>query len=177
MKTKQFLTLLAFFGISASVLFTACKKDKDDNPSENILKKSYFTADNATYQDAAFPDMSSSGDAPSIANLHGNPSILEGGSNPITIETSGNIKEILVGVKNVAGYYAVPATALKSTNEAAHLVVLFFSQKLEEETFTIVIALRDNNGLVSRHETINVTKITAGTGKLQKLHSALFLGR
>lgn len=167
MKTRQLFILLAFFGILTSTAFTACKKDKDsDKPAENILAKSYFTADKGTYQGDAFPAASTSGNAPSITSLYGNHSILEGGSNPITIETSSNIKEILVGVQDVGGYYAVPATSMKST-DITNLVVLFFSQDLVKESFIIVIALRDNNGQVSAHETITVTKITAGTGTLQ----------
>lgn len=169
MKTKRIMILLAFLGISATVVFTACKKDKDDdseNPSENILAKSYFTVSEGTYQNAAFPAESPSGNAPSIDNVNGNSYILDGGSNPVSIETSDDIKEILVGVKDVGGFYTVPASTMKSTNKT-HLMVLFFSQNLAKESFIIVIALRDKNGLVSEHETITVTKITAGTGTLQ----------
>ena len=169
MKTKRIMFLLIFLGISATLVFTACKKDKDEeseNPSENILEKSYFTVSNGTYQGANFPAESTSGNVPSIDNLNGNPYILDGGSNPVSIETSSDIKEVLVGVKDVGGYYTVPVSTLKSTNET-HLMVLFFSQNLAKESFIIVIALRDNNGLVSAHETITVTKVTAGTGTLQ----------
>lgn len=167
MKTKQLFILLAFIGIAATVAFTGCKKDKDsDKPAENILEKSYFTVDKGTYKSDAFPTASNSANAPSISNLYGNASILEGGSNPISIETSSSIKEVLVGVKDVGGYYAVPANPMKST-DVTNLLILFFSQELEKDSFTIVIALRDNNGQVSTHETITVTKITAGTGILQ----------
>ncbi len=169
MKTKRILTFLTFIGISATLVFTACKKDKDDdkeNSSENVLAKSYFTVAEGTYQNAAFPAGSTSDDAPSINSLNGNPYILDGGSNHISIETSDNIKEVLIGVKDVGGFYTVPAAPTKSTDRT-HLLVLFFSQNLAKESFVIVIALRDQNGLVSAHETITVTKITAGTGTLQ----------
>lgn len=167
MKTKQLFILLAFIGISATLAFTGCKKDKDsDKPAENILEKSYFTVDKGTYLSDAFPTASTSANAPSITNLYGNASILQGGSNPISVETSSNIKEVLVGVKDVAGYYAVPASPMKST-DVTNLLILFFSQELEKDSFIIVIALRDNNGQVSAHETITVSKITAGTGTLQ----------
>lgn len=169
MKIKRLLIVLAFLGISGTLVLTACKKDKDDdsdNTSENLLAKSYFTITNATYVGTAFPAGSGSGSAPTITSVYGNTSILEGGSNPISIETSNTIKELLIGVEGVQGFYTVPANALKST-EIIHLVVLLFSQELEKETFIIVVALRDNSGLVSLHETITVTRITAGTGTLQ----------
>jgi hypothetical protein len=169
MKRNRLFILLAFFSLSVAVVLTACKKDKDDdsnNQTENLIAKSYFTIENSGYQNAAFPAESTSGNAPVIDAINGNTSILEGGSNPISINTTSTIKEVLIGVQGIQGYYTVPANLLKSTNDY-QLVVLLFSQTLEKESFVIVFALRDNAGLVSAWETITVTRITAGTGTLQ----------
>lgn len=164
MKVKKLLVMLMLFSISATVVFTACKKDKDES-SENTLEKSYFTIANSTFQGANFPD-ASSGNAPVINSIYGNSSVLEGGSNPISIETSSNIKEILVGVKGIKGYYSSPILSSKST-EATRLIILLFSQELASDSFEIVFALRNSDGLVSAPKIIKVTRIAAGTGKLQ----------
>lgn len=161
---KRTITLLAFFGILSLLIFNACKKDKDDS-DENILEKSYFTT-NGTFKNAIFPEASTNTGAPSITDLNGNSFILNGGSNNISVETDNNIKEILVGVEGVKGYYSVTASNLKS-NEKTHLILLLFSQNLAKDSFVIVIAVRNDAGLLSEHETITVTKVNAGTGTLQ----------
>lgn len=158
MKTKNYVTLMSIFSITL-ILATGCKKD--DTP--NKLEASYFTVENGTFKDANIPDPSSSQSAPVISSVYGNHSILEGGSNPISIKTSSSVKEVLVGVEDIQGYYIIPAT----TTQGSILLIFLFSQSLENDSFVIVLALRDAQGLVSDHVTIQVTKIEAGTGKLQ----------
>lgn len=167
MKNNRLIILLAFLGISASVVFTACKKDKDDDDdqTENLIAKSYFTIENSTFQGAAFPAAATSGNMPVIDGIYGNTSILEGGSNPITIQSASAAKEALIGVQGLEGYYICPVSSL--TTGDVQLVVLLFSQTLEKDTFVILIALRGDEGLVSAHETITVTRIAGGTGDLQ----------
>jgi hypothetical protein len=169
MKNNRLFILLAFLGISVAVVFTACKKDKDDddsdNQTENLIAKSYFTVANSTFQGSVFPAAATSGSMPVIEGVYGNTSILEGGSNPVSIQSATAVKEALIGVQGLQGYYVCPATNM--TTGDVHLVVLLFSQTLEKETFIIVIALRDNQGLVSAHETITVTRVEGGTGDLQ----------
>ncbi len=168
MTHNRLFMMLTFLGISVAVVFTACKKDKDDDSddqTENLIAKSYFTIENSTFQGAAFPAAATSGSMPVIDALFGNTSILEGGSNPITIQSTSAAKEALIGVQGLGGYYVCPASSM--TVGDIQLVVLLFSQTLEKETFIIVIALRDNQGLVSAHETITVTRIEGGTGDLQ----------
>jgi DNA/RNA endonuclease YhcR with UshA esterase domain len=127
------------------------------------LKASYFTVENGIFNSGNIPDPSQSQSAPVISSVYGNRSILEGGSNPISIQTSSSVKEVIIGVQDIQGYYVMPAT----TTQGSILIVLLFSQSLEKDSFVIVLALRDANGLVSDHVIIEVTKIEAGTGKLQ----------
>ncbi len=166
MRTNKFLSLLALVGFSLVLVFSACKKDDDDKTSENLLEKSYFTVENGVYKDAGFPAKSDSQSAPEIDAVYGNASVLEGGSNPISIQTSSSVKEIIIGVEGVKGYYSLPASNLKSADEV-YLVILLLSQDFEKDSFVILLAIQNDQNLVSTHETITVTRIEAGTGKLQ----------
>jgi hypothetical protein len=163
MNTKKTVILMSLFCITIILAITGCKKDDD----KNKLEESYFSVENGTFANADIPEPSGSQSAPVISSVYGNPSILEGGSNPISLQTSSSFKEVIVGVQGVKGYYAIPeAGSGKSLNETI-LLILLFSQTLENDSFVIVIALRDAQGLVSAHSTIQVTKIEAGTGRLQ----------
>lgn len=165
MRTNKFLSLLALVVLSVVLVFSACKKD-DDKPSENLLEKSYFTVENGVYKDAGFPAQSGSQSAPEIESVYGNTSVLEGGSNPISIQTSSSLKEVMIGVAGVNGYYSIPANKLKSSDDV-YLVILLLSQTFEQDSFVILLAIQNDQNLVSAHETITVTRIEAGTGKLQ----------
>ena len=163
MNSKNSVTLLSLFFITLVLSLTGCKKNDD----KNKLEESYFSVENGTFTNADIPASSGSQSAPVIGSVYGNPSILEGGSNPISLQTSSTFKEIIVGVQDVKGYYTIPAGGSgKSVNETV-LLILLFSQTLENNSFIIVIALRDAQGLVSAYSTIQVTKIEAGTGRLQ----------
>jgi len=156
---KKMLMMIAVIGL---IVFIACKKDKK---TDYTVDKNYFTIENATYTNSAFPT-ASSGAVPTITSVSGNGSILAGGSNPISITTSSTIKEVLVGVKGKTGYYKLGAGYLKAATQT-YLLYLLFSQTFESNNFTILIAIVDNAGLISTFEPIEVSRIVAGTGKLQ----------
>ncbi|MBN2758305.1 MAG: hypothetical protein JXR51_14120, partial [Bacteroidales bacterium] len=145
--------------------FNSCNKDDDSSP-ENKLEDNYFTIEDADFVSKAFPDASTSTNAPVISSLYGNTSVLAGGSNPISIETASNISSILVGVDGEDGYFKLPASSLKSTQEL-YVFFLMMTQNLDDPNFTIIIAILGDDGLVSQHSTINVATVEAGTGKLQ----------
>jgi len=145
-----------------SFAFNACKKDKQ---TENQIGKNYFTIQNSTYVNSAFPSASPSG-APTINSVYGNGSVLEGGSNPISIITSSSVKQVLVGVQGKNGYYQINASDLKSTS-VTYMLYLLFSSDFIEDSFTILISIIDTNGNISQSETVEVSRVTAGTGKLQ----------
>ena len=154
---------MSLFCITIILAITGCKKDDD----KNKLEESYFSVENGTFTNADIPEPSGSVSAPVISSVYGNPSILEGGSNPISLLTSSSFKDIIIGVEGVKGYYTIPeAGSGKSLNETV-LLILLFSQTLENDSFVIIIALRDAQGLISAYSNIQVTKIEAGTGRLQ----------
>jgi hypothetical protein len=160
MRKMIIITTMAMVGLFAA--FISCKKDKAQ--AADLVQKNYFTIQNATFETGAFPS-ASSGNAPSISAVTGNGSILEGGSNPITISTSASLKAALIGVKGKTGYYQVNASDLKSN--LPYMVYLLFSTTFVEDNFTIYIAIIDINGLISTPQEIPVTRVKAGTGKLQ----------
>lgn len=156
---KRFVKLVTVLCLVVS--FYSCKKDNKD--SGNVISEKYFTIENATFVNNSFPEASSN--APVINSVLGNSTVLEGGSNPITINTNATIKEVLIGVDGKSGYYKLDASHLKSTGN--YLLYLLFSQNFEQDNFGILVAIIDNLGNISESQTINVSKITAGTGKLQ----------
>jgi hypothetical protein len=166
MRTNKILSLLALVVFSVMLVFSACKKDDDDKPSENLLENSYFTVENGVYKNGDFPAQSGSQSAPEIESVYGNTSVLEGGSNPISIQSSSSVKEVLIGVVGVKGYYTIPANSLKSADET-YLIILLLSQEFEKDSFVISLAIQNDQSLVSAHQTITVTRVEAGTGKLQ----------
>jgi hypothetical protein len=162
MKTMK-NTFMVLIILGFSVGFNSCKKDSKD--SGDVVSEKYFTIEDATFVKEDFPS-ASSGSVPVINAVSGNTNILEGGSNPISITTSSTIKDILIGVEGKSGYYKLDVNSLKSTLNT-YLIYLLFSQNFETEEFTIIISIVDSNGQVSEHHTIDVSRITAGTGKLQ----------
>ena len=160
MKTFK-LSLLLLLCVSFG--FNSCDKDEDETKP---LSETYFQIEDADFLNSEFPASSTSVDAPSISSIYGNSNILAGGSNPLTINTSSSISHVLVGVNEEKGYFKIPVSSNKSTN-SIYIVYLIFSQELEFDDFSIVVAVINDNGLVSSHEYINVSKIEAGTGKLQ----------
>ncbi len=157
MKSKvNFLFLL---GLGVMLFFTSCKKEEEKN---YILESDYFTAQNSEYVKADFPDASSG--APAIQEVAGNPSVIPGGTNPLAVSTEGEADYVLVGVEGVDGYLKVPA-ATRATDEFV-MIQLLISQNLSDEEFVIIIAV-ETDGHVSEHETIQVSRVEVGTGKLQ----------
>lgn len=162
MKKKQ-LTYLLLLCLSFTLSFYSCS---DDDSDDKTLQDNYFKIENANFINSAFPEASSSNDAPSISELYGNGSVLAGGSNPITLNTSSDISSVIVGIEGEKGYFEIPASSHKSTN-STYVIYLIMSQELEMSNFSIVVAVIGTNGLVSYHETIYVSLVEAGTGKLQ----------
>ncbi len=147
-----------------AAIFNSCKKDDPEPTIEYNLDTEYFTVKDAAYVQDEFPE-ASSGSAPSIETLNGNPSVIPGGSNPIAIQTDDDIAKILIGVSDVGGYFSLPASEAKTTGD--YLFYILMNQTLAVETFTIVIAIQTSAGAVSEHETIVVSLVQVGTGKLQ----------
>ncbi len=158
MKTFKFVSVLV---ILSFIGFTSCKKDKSSS-SGNAIEK-YFTVKDGTFENKDFPAASASG--PSI-NVQGNTSVLAGGTNPVSVTTDHPNSTVLVSVSGRKGYYKISPSSLKNSADV-YLLYLLINQSLTQETFTILIAVMDSEGLISEHQTIEVERIEAGTGKLQ----------
>lgn len=151
--------------LSLILLTTACKKDEEDTTNYN-LKSDYFNVDNATFVENEYPAASGGTSAPSIDNVNGNASIIPGGSNPIALNSSSEVSNILIGVSEAHGFFRLPAVPSKSTDDT-YVFFIHLNQNLVDDSFDIVIALEDANGNISQHEIISVSLIQVGTGKLQ----------
>ncbi len=160
MKTKLlFLAMVAFL-----MAFQACEKDDEDDNDESAetVQDSYFNIEGAQFQSGSMPAESG---GPEISSLYGNDNVLAGGGNPVSIETSGDASEVIIGVDGVEGYFTYPVSTMKSVEEIV-LIYLLFTQEIEG-TFTIVFALVDIDGNVGTYQNIEVQTVEAGTGQLQ----------
>lgn len=126
------------------------------------LQKHFFTVDGGELVKAKFPQSTSPTFA--IDNIDANAVVIPGGSNPLTVIPSESVQYVIIGVEGEKGYYKVPVTATKSTSEVR--IPLLFSQKIDAENFTILVALM-NNSDVSEPISIPVWVHQVGTGKLQ----------
>ncbi len=160
MKNLLKLTLVLFL---FTVVISSCKKDDPDPEVVYNLDTDYFGVENAPYIKAAFPEASSS--APTITTINGNPSVIPGGSNPIGLQADGSVSNVLIGVKEVGGYYKLPNTA-KGTEDIVYFFILM-NQNLTDTNFEIMIAIQDDNGNVSEVSIIPVSLVQVGTGRLQ----------
>lgn len=151
--------------LSLFLLITACKKDEKETIDYN-LKSDYFSIENATFVENEYPAASGGASAPSIEDIYGNASIIPGGSNPIALNSSSDVNNILIGVTEANGFFRLPAVPSKSTDET-YVFFIHINQNLEDDSFDIVIALEDASGNISQYETISVSLIQVGTGKLQ----------
>jgi len=158
---KTIIKLTALFFIFTLSL-NSCKKDEKEEV-KYTLDTDYFSVNNANYNKKEFPE--ASGNAPTIDVINGNTSVIPGGSNPIRVISSADISKILIGVKDINGYYSFTPTT-KNTQEAV-LFYISMNQNLEDEEFEIMIALEGTNGAVSEVSTIAVSLVQAGTGRLQ----------
>ena len=137
----------------------ACKKDKE----EEAIKQ-YLEIEGGILKSGGFPSASSSANV-AITDIVGNSSVIQGGSNPISVYTSDNVQKILVGVDGISGYYEY-SPSLKSAPDY-YLISLVLSTNIPNETFTIIIAVIGNDGLVSQVYELPVGVIDVGTGVLQ----------
>lgn len=156
------LKIIALLFLSMSIVFLSCDKE-EDTPT---IKDEYFKIEGATFVNSNLPSASTSVDAPVIDDLYGNVYALAGGSNPISITTSASVKNILIGIEDEKGYFKITPDSKKSVSES-YLIYLIMSQDFEVDNFTLVVAIVDDNGLVSSYEYIYISRVEAGTGKLQ----------
>lgn len=157
MKTFKGSFVLFIAGLFAFSLIS-CEKDKKSEGTD-----SYLQVTGANYIDKSMP--SASGNGPQINDILGNSSVIEGGSNPITIYSDDVVKKILVGVKGKNGYYEYAVT--NKSSASYYMISVVLSTEIPNGEFTIILAVIDNDGLVSDIFDLPVEVVEVGTGKLQ----------
>jgi hypothetical protein len=158
-KIFQFIGLVA---IAVFILFgvTTCKKDAD---SDKESTKNYLSVEGASYLSGPIPSASSGSSVPEVTNVTGNSSVIEGGSNPITVYASVPVTKIYIAVQNANGYYMYAV----SSSGTVYTLSLVLSTDIPTEDFVILIAIVNNLGQVSAIYEVPVSIIEVGTGQLQ----------
>lgn len=155
---KKMLLFCGGLLIAAALLFVSCKKDDEVNPTVN----KFFSVENATLIGKNMPEPTSTNEIE--VSMNGN--VIPGGSSIVSLYTENAVKKILVGMKDQAGYYEIQPTA-----RGEYSLVLLVNQdiKLEEgvTSFTIQVAVEDEEGAVSKIWESSVNLIVVGTGELQ----------
>lgn len=147
-------------------LMVACD-ESGDNPGENQSSalSNYFSIEGAELVSAKLPEASVSTTAPVIQSVSGNNSVINGGTNRISIESNSEYSKVIVGVKELTSGYYEFTPELKSTYVAAF--VLQMSTELPQESFILVFAIVNATGEVSQYREINVALVESQVGALQ----------
>ena len=138
--------------------FVSCKKDDEVTPTIN----KYFSVENATLVKQNLPEPTSDEE---IA-VEMNSAVIPGGSSYVTLQSEKVAKKIMVGMKDQNGYYElVPSTR----GSYAFLVLVNQDIALDEDatSFTIQVAIEDEDGAISKIWESTVNLIAVGTGALQ----------
>ena len=166
LNTGKYFFLFVFMG----AILVSCKKDDDGGGAVGRadFEHNYFNVPEANFQGRSLPAGNSQ--SLQIHSISGNSTVLAGGSNLIHLEGSENATEVVIGVKNVEGYYIKPITASREGQNRAILslvdIRLLVGQGVSG-SFTIAISVGDGQGNFSSYEYLDVSLMQAGTGLLQ----------
>jgi len=137
--------------------------------SQTEFAKNYFDiGGNADFSGKSLPGSNSQ--SLEVLNISGNSTVLAGGSNLIHLTGTENATQIIVGVKDQKGYFAIPMEAARGTANRGALSMtdlqLFIGQEATG-TFSIAFAVSDGQGNFSEYQYLVVELMQAGTGLLQ----------
>ena len=142
----------------STMLFVACGKDKVPTIGN------YFTVGNATLVSDDMPEASS----PNNIEVLMNENAIPGGSSYVSVVSEVPARKILVGMKDQVGYYEVP---LSNNRDNAYSFIMTIDQHIDlgegETSFSVLVAIVDENDEVSHIWESNVSLMTVGTGNLQ----------
>jgi hypothetical protein len=164
MKTK-WVTMLAFALIVLGV-FAGCKKKEPDDPivppvtnTDNVTK--YFSVTGGTNINSALPVVSGTiTNKPVVDSIIGNNSVIAGSGNNLRIyytDPQNDAAQVIVGVKNVAGYYTLPATGSSQNVD----VLVIINEAITTQNFTVMIAIKDAAGNISDYYEVSVHLVTS----------------
>lgn len=167
----RFKKILFFLFLPVFVI--SCSSDDDQasaefNEAMDFFRDNYFQVPEGDFEDDSFPIPNSTDLL--ITHIHGNATILPGGSNNISVTASGNPTKIAVGIEGMEGYFLLPFTEVSErttfSTTSISLVQLLLGQNLEDD-FTLIFAVMDDQANVSEYEYLQVTTLAVGIGSLQ----------
>lgn len=162
--------------IFAALMLFACSSDDDNISGEDgaleEFTEDYFTIMGSDFVNEDLP--SPNAENLNITGITGNSTVLAGGSNYVTVESSPATQQIIVGIEGQQGYYTIPVESTTPTgrnktpmdnNSNATSIQLFLGQDLEEDLdISFIAADGDRYGA---SEVLEVTYMSAGSGVLQ----------
>lgn len=172
MKTKTIQNNYQRILLIFLVLLTAfsCSKDDDSN-QENATSdfpQIYFDVPEADFRNEELP--TSNSELLTIEAVQGNSIILAGGSNSLAITATGEPTKLIVGVEGVKGFYHAPYGDLGGRGVSIEELVASINLLIGQDatsSFTIAIAVGDEQGNLSDYYYLPVNLMEAGTGLLQ----------
>ena len=155
---KKVLLFCGGLLVAATLLFVSCKKDKEVTPTVN----KYFSVENGTLISKNMPDPTSNEEIAVVMNEN----VINGGSSIVRVSSERVAKKILVGMKDQDGYYEVAPT---TRGECSFVMLVNPDIALEEgeDSFTVLVAIEDENGDISQIWESTVTLLVVGSGALQ----------
>jgi hypothetical protein len=163
MKTKWF-TMVAMAMLVLGV-FASCKKKEPDDPivppvtTDNVTK--YFSVTGGTNVNSTLPATSgTSTNKTVIDSIIGNNSVIAGGGNNLRVyytDPQNDALQVIVGVKNVPGYYTLPASPTSVSVDALVLI----NEAITTQNFTVMIAVKDAAGNISDYYEVSVHLVTS----------------
>ncbi|MBR4147057.1 MAG: hypothetical protein IKU00_04095 [Bacteroidales bacterium] len=155
---KKTLSLLGGLLVLTALIFVSCKKDDEVTPTIN----KYFSVENASLIKKAMPEATVDDEIEVVMNSK----VIPGGSSIVSLYTERIAKKILVGMKDQAGYYEILPSA---RGEYSFLMMINQDIDLGEDArgFTVLVAVEDENGDISKIWETSVELLVVGTGALQ----------
>lgn len=156
---KKTLMYVGGLLLAVALLFVSCKKDNEVVPTID----KYFSVEDATLVKQNMPEPTSD----AVIDVTMNSGVIPGGSSFVSLTTEKSAKRILVGMKDQAGYYELT----RSTARGEYSFVISVNQDIELEgetqSFTVLVAIEDEDGAISKIWESTVNLIAVGTGDLQ----------
>ncbi len=155
---KKVLLFCGGLLVAATLLFMSCGKDKEVTPTIN----KFFSVENASLINKNMPEPTLDEQIAVVMNEN----VITGGSSIVRISSERVAKKILVGMKDQDGYYEVAPT---TRGDCSFVMMVEPDINLGEgvESFTVLVAIEDENGDITQIWESSVTLLVVGTGALQ----------
>ena len=146
--------------IAGSMLFVACGKDEE----KTATIQKFFSVDHATLVADDMPQATTS----ETISVDMNHNVITGGSSSVTVASERPARKILVGMKDQVGYYEIVP---QNNRDYRYSFVMFIDQDIdlgeEINSFTVRVAIVDEEGEISQIWETPVELMVVGTGALQ----------